>query len=143
MTFTESEIAYLKSQRLGRLATVAPGGAPQNNPVGFRYNPDTDTIDIYGYNMGATRKFRNVASNPMVSLVIDDIASVDPWQVRGIEVRGQAEALSGVIAMNTHLSGEIIRIHPHRVISWNVDPGQPRQSSRNVAAGDRGGVHIA
>lgn len=29
-------IAYLGTQRLGRLATVDPAGAPQNNPVGFR-----------------------------------------------------------------------------------------------------------
>jgi len=30
--FTDAELAYPASQRLGRLATVAPDGAPQNNP---------------------------------------------------------------------------------------------------------------
>lgn len=33
--FSEAERAYLKSQRLGRLATVDPQGQPQANPVGF------------------------------------------------------------------------------------------------------------
>ena len=37
MTFTEPELGYLTSQILGRLATVAPDGAPQNNPVAFAY----------------------------------------------------------------------------------------------------------
>ncbi|MFD2353707.1 pyridoxamine 5'-phosphate oxidase family protein [Nonomuraea ferruginea] len=35
MRLTESELAFLSTQRLGRLATVAPGGQVQNNPVGF------------------------------------------------------------------------------------------------------------
>jgi hypothetical protein len=35
--FTEREIAYLRQQRLGRLATVAKDGTVQNNPAGFGY----------------------------------------------------------------------------------------------------------
>ena len=34
MKFTDTQLAYLATQRLGRLATVDPQGAPQNNPVG-------------------------------------------------------------------------------------------------------------
>jgi len=41
--FTDSELAYLAGQRLGRLATVAPSGAPQNNPVGFWVNAELGT----------------------------------------------------------------------------------------------------
>ena len=44
--FTDAELGYLGSQRLGRLATVDAEGAPQNNPVGFRYNPALATLDI-------------------------------------------------------------------------------------------------
>src|SRR5580658_1944576 len=91
---TEEHLQYLATQRLGRLATVSPDGTVQNNPVGFHYNADLGTIDIFGYRMGATKKFRNVAANPNVALVIDDIASVHPWVVRGVEIRGTAEALS-------------------------------------------------
>lgn len=51
MSFTQQELDYLASQRLGRLATVQPNGTLQVSPVGFHYNPDTATIDIQGYNM--------------------------------------------------------------------------------------------
>lgn len=120
--FTGAELDYLWSQRLGRLATVDAGGAPQNNPVGIHYNPDAGTIDIYGLNMGATRKFRNVITNPRVALVVDDIASFDPWVVRGLEVRGTAEALTGQATSPRGMSAEILRINPRRIISWNVNP---------------------
>src|SRR6266508_4837968 len=93
MFLTEAEREYLATLRLGRLATVGPDGGPQNNPVAFFVNGKLGTIDIGGYRMGQTRKFRNVLANRKVALVIDDIASVEPWHVRGVEVRGHAEAL--------------------------------------------------
>ena len=114
-------IAYLGSQRLGRLATVDAHGAPQNNPVGFRHNPGLGTIDIGGLNMGATRKFRNLAGNPHVAFVVDDLASVQPWHVRCVEIRGHAEALRDQ-DYGPGYSGEIIRIHPDKVISFGLDP---------------------
>jgi pyridoxamine 5'-phosphate oxidase family protein len=118
---TAEVIAYLGSQRLGRLATVDSRGAPQNNPVGFRYNPDLGTIDIGGWNMGASRKFRNIAKNPQVAFVVDDIVSVEPWRVRMVEIRGHAEALTSQQAQIPGMSGEIIRVHPDRVISFGID----------------------
>ena len=39
--FTAKELEYLDSQTLGRLATVDPSGALQNNPVGFRVDEAT------------------------------------------------------------------------------------------------------
>jgi hypothetical protein len=45
MTLTPEQVEYLNSQTLGRLATVDRYGAPQNNPVTFRYNPELGTID--------------------------------------------------------------------------------------------------
>ncbi|GED98965.1 pyridoxamine 5'-phosphate oxidase family protein [Gordonia crocea] len=62
MAFTDSELAYLKSQRLGRLATQKPNGTLQNSPVGFSVNDD-GTVDVGGYNMDQSRKYRNVAEN--------------------------------------------------------------------------------
>lgn len=53
MVFTVAELDYLASQRLGRLATVGPDGAPQNNPVGFSVNAEDGTIDIGGRQLGA------------------------------------------------------------------------------------------
>ncbi|MGC9671256.1 PPOX class F420-dependent oxidoreductase [Planosporangium sp. 12N6] len=133
MSFTEAELAYLSTQRLGRLATVDPDGEPQNNPVGFRYNPETGTIDIGGYTMGTTRKFRNVQANGRAALVVDDVASRDPWRVRGIEIRGVAEAVRGATPPMPHLSDDIIRIHPRRIISWGIERFGPGMSRRDVA----------
>ncbi len=115
-------LAYLGTQRLGRLATVDGTGAPQNSPVGFRYNAELGTIDIGGRNMGASRKFRNLAGNPKVAFVVDDIASVQPWRVRCVEIRGHAEALREQASQPPGFSAEIIRVYPERVISFGLDP---------------------
>ena len=131
--FTAAELEFLGVQRLGRLATVDSTGAPQNNPVGFGYNAELGTIDIGGLNMGATRKYRNVWGNPRVALVVDELASVDPWTVRGVEIRGWAEALDGQKPAMRGMSGEIIRIHPRRILSWGVNPGQEGMQARAVA----------
>lgn len=120
MSLNEQELAYLRSQRLGRLATVDAHGAPQNNPVGFHWNAETGTVDIGGLRMGATRKFRNVKANPEVAFVVDDLASLKPWTVRGVEIRGTAEALDDVDPPMPSMSREVIRIHPRRVISWGL-----------------------
>jgi len=94
MTLTNAEIDYLASQRLGRLATVQADGSPQVKPVGFLFNPQLCTIDVTGFNMAASQKFRNVGRNGRVALVVDDIASEEPWRVRFLEIRGTAEAIS-------------------------------------------------
>jgi pyridoxamine 5'-phosphate oxidase family protein len=114
MVFTESEIAYLRNQRLGRLATVQPTGTLQVSPVGFSWNPETATIDIGGYRLETSQKFRNVADNGRAAFVVDDLASVTPWRVRCVEVRGDAEAL-------TTPDGPLIRLHPRRIISFGID----------------------
>ncbi|MEU5879677.1 PPOX class F420-dependent oxidoreductase [Spirillospora sp. NPDC047279] len=133
MSLTESERAYLKTQRLGRLATVGPKGDPQANPVGFRYNAELGTIDIYGHDMGGSRKFRNVQKHDQVALVVDDLASTDPWRVRGVEIRGRAEAISGIAPPEPWLSGEVIRIHPRLVFAWGVDADADGMTRREIS----------
>lgn len=123
VSFTDAELAYLASQRIGRLATAQPDGTLQVNPVGFRHNADTGTIDIGGYNMAASRKFRNLASNPQVAFVVDDVYSTDPWRVRMIEIRGRGEALLDPADGAAQIGGPIIRIHPRRIISIGLLPG--------------------
>jgi pyridoxamine 5'-phosphate oxidase family protein len=91
--FTDAEIAYLQTQLLGRLATAQGDGTLQASPVSFYHNPVLDTIDIGGHNMAASQKFRNVAHNARAALVVDDIISVQPWQVRCLEIRGRAKRL--------------------------------------------------
>jgi pyridoxamine 5'-phosphate oxidase family protein len=125
MPFTEAEFAYLASQQLGRLATAQPDETLQVSPVGFRYNPDTKTIDIGGFTMAASRKFRNVAANGRVAFVVDDIASVQPFRVRCLEIRGTGEAIAAptdsAYGPASGTDGAIIRIHPTRIISFGID----------------------
>jgi pyridoxamine 5'-phosphate oxidase family protein len=118
--FSEAERAYLTSQRLGRLATVDPSGQPQANPVGFFPRPD-GTILVGGFALGTTKKWRNLRANPKVALVVDDIVSVSPWKVRGVDIRGEAELLTGRHDLGPHYSEEVIRIHPKKIHSWGLD----------------------
>ncbi|MEU3026687.1 PPOX class F420-dependent oxidoreductase [Streptomyces incarnatus] len=122
--FSAAELSYLRSQRLGRMATVDPRGRPQANPVGYRLQDD-GTILIGGYAMGATKKWRNLRGNPKIALVVDDIVSVDPWRVRGVDIRGTAELLVGPHELGPQLSEEVIRIHPERVLSWGLEEASP------------------
>lgn len=117
---TENELAYLRTQRLGRLATVDLQGRPQANPVGFFLRED-GSIDIGGYAMGTTKKWRNVGANAYVALVVDDIVSVSPWAVRGVEIRGEAEQIVGSHDLGAHMSAEVIRIRPTWVKSWGLE----------------------
>ncbi|MFF0632197.1 PPOX class F420-dependent oxidoreductase [Nocardia sp. NPDC004151] len=134
MVFTDAELHYLASQPLGRLATSQPDGTLQVSPVGFHYNSRTGTIDIAGHSMATSRKFRNVADNGRVAFVVDDLASVTPWRPRMLEIRGHAEALttptdSVYVDPSSGFDGAIIRIHPHRVLSFAVnDPTGDVQS---------------
>lgn len=116
----DNELAYLQGQRLARLATVDAKGRPQANPVGFFLRPD-GTIDIGGRAMGTTKKWRNIAANRHVSLVVDDIASLEPWRVRGVEIRGTAEQVVGPHDLGPYMSPELIRITPYAVYSWGLE----------------------
>lgn len=118
ITLTDTERAYVQSQPLGRLATVDVNGAPQNNPVGVFLDEETGDIVIGGGAMGASRKFRNVQANPQVALVIDDLVSMDPWTVRGLEIRGTAVALSDVDPPVPFMSREVIRITANWIVAW-------------------------
>ncbi len=126
--FSAEEIEYLKSQRLGRIATVGPDGQPHVVPVGFRYDPGTDTLAVGGHDFAKRKKWRDVQKNPKVALVVDDIVSVKPWRVRGIEVRGQAENLTrGGESIGPGFDPEMFRITPRRVVSWGIN-GQAANS---------------
>lgn len=131
--FTDAELAYLRSQRLGRLATASADGQPHVVPVGFRYNPDHDTIDIGGHDFTKRKKFRDVQRNPLVALVVDDLVSVSPWVVRGIEIRGEAEVLlAGGEQMGRGFDPELFRIRPKRIVSWGLEGERQGGSARSV-----------
>ncbi len=112
--FREAEIEYLAGGRqLARLATVGADGTPHVVPVAFLYNAARETIDIGGRELERTKKFRDVARSGRAAIVIDDLASTDPWRPRGIEIRGRGEAVA--------LPTPLIRIHPERIVSWGLE----------------------
>ncbi|HEY7342633.1 MAG TPA: PPOX class F420-dependent oxidoreductase [Ktedonobacterales bacterium] len=123
--FTDAEIAYLQSQRLGRIATVGPDGHPHVVPVGFRYNPELDTIDIGGHDFAKRKKYRDVQHNPWVAFVVDDLASTNPWRPRMLEIRGTVEVIgSGGGQVIPGFDQEMFRIHPHRIVSIGIESGE-------------------
>ncbi|MEU7858654.1 PPOX class F420-dependent oxidoreductase [Nonomuraea sp. NPDC049141] len=90
MSFNEEELAYLRSQRLVRLATVSADDQPDVVPVGFEF--DGTYLYVGGFDPDKTRKFRNVRDgNTKVALVIDDLPSADPWTPRYLRIYGDAE----------------------------------------------------
>ncbi|MGH2613998.1 MAG: PPOX class F420-dependent oxidoreductase [Thermomicrobiales bacterium] len=120
--FTAEEIAYLHTQLLGRLATVGSGGDPHVVPVGFRFNPDLDTIDIGGHGIAQSKKYRDIARSGRAAFVVDDLVSTDPWTPRMLEVRGRAEILpTGGQEIQPFFAPELIRIFPARIASFGIN----------------------
>jgi pyridoxamine 5'-phosphate oxidase family protein len=121
--FTEAELRYLAGgQQLGRIATVGADGTPHVVPVAFIYNAARDTIDVGGSDLERTKKFRDVERTGRAAIVMDDLASTDPWRPRGIEVRGRGEAIA--------LPTPLIRIHPERIVTWGLEASR---SARTVS----------
>jgi pyridoxamine 5'-phosphate oxidase family protein len=133
MALTQAEQKFLAQHRLGRLATIGPDGGPQVKPVGFAYNDELGTVDIYGHNMAQSAKYRNVGRQPLVALVVDNPTGVGP-EAQFLEIRGVAETATGQSAPFPGAPAEIIRIHPRRVLGLNVDPGQPGLRTRDLEA---------
>ncbi|GAB3489837.1 PPOX class F420-dependent oxidoreductase [Amycolatopsis cihanbeyliensis] len=123
--FTSEELTYLRGQRLGRIATVGPDGSPHVAPVGWNVDDDRGVLEVGGIDLPATKKFRDVARTGRAAIVVDDLASVDPWRPRGVEIRGRAEAVEEPHA--------VIRIHPERIISWGLGPARSARSVTTAA----------
>jgi pyridoxamine 5'-phosphate oxidase family protein len=128
--FTSAEIAYLQSQRLGRLATVNTKGDLHVVPVGFRYNAEHDTINIGGHNIVPTKKYRDALSHGRVAFVVDDVSP--PWRPHMIEVRGTVQAIpEGGKEIVKDFAPDILRITPTYIVSIGINddvvhPGQGR-----------------
>src|SRR6266571_3632818 len=126
--FTAEEIAYLQSQRLGRMATVNEKGDLHVVPVGFRYNPEHDTIDIGGHNFVASRKYREAVRHGRIAFVVDDV--LPPWKPRFVEVRGTVQAFpEGGKEILEDFAPDILRITPTYIVSMGIndDIVQPEQ----------------
>jgi pyridoxamine 5'-phosphate oxidase family protein len=100
MLFTPSELEFLRSQRIGRFATVSPSGWPHVMPV--MYSVDDEgalEFDVDGV------KLRNIQAEPRAAMVVD---AMGPR--RGVAIQGQA----------TLIAPERARLDPGRKFSWGL-----------------------
>lgn len=123
MSFTDDEVAYLRTQPVARLATVSPTGQPDVVPVAIELDLPHLWICGASEQVLRTRKIRNItAGNHHVALVFDDVVSVDPFIARGIRIYGTAEEpvqRTGMVG-----PGYYMRVTPVTSWSWNL-AGEP------------------
>ncbi len=122
--FTEAELHYLASQPLMRFASASAEGRPDVAPVVFEV--DGDDIVTAGFDITRTVRYRNVQTNPRATLVVDDLASTEPWSPRGIKI-------IGVAAIEQAHGAPRFRISPNVIISWGINdptPGIPTMERR-------------
>ena len=113
--FTDAERAFLRGQRIARLATADVNGTPDVSAVGFQL--DGDVIVSGGLDLTKTIRYRHLQANPVATIVIDDLVSVDPWTPRGVKARGSAELTQGPDG------SWVIRISATTVWSWGINEG--------------------
>lgn len=97
--FTPSELEFLRSQRIGRLATVGPSGWPHVVPVMATIDErGTFEFDVDGV------KLRNIKAEPRAALVFDGTPK------RGVAIQGHVELIGP----------ERARLVPTRKFSWGL-----------------------
>jgi pyridoxamine 5'-phosphate oxidase family protein len=122
--FTDAERDYLTTAALGRIATVGPDGQPHVVPVTFVFNAEQDAIDVGGIDFGNSKKWRDALRNPRVTFLLDE-----SWGsgAKAIEIRGSAETHETggerIHPKFPNFTPEFLRIRPHRVVAWGVEPG--------------------
>lgn len=100
MIFTPTELEFLRSQRIGRLATVGPSGWPHVVPVMYTVEEDCALeFDVDGV------KLRNLTSEPRAAMVIDAMGPK-----RGVSMQGRAELIGP----------ERARLTPAHKFSWGL-----------------------
>jgi pyridoxamine 5'-phosphate oxidase family protein len=98
--FTPSELEFLRSQRIARLATVGPTGWPHVAPVMYSIDDDgAFEFDVDGV------KLRNLGSEPRAAMAVDAMGPK-----RGVAFQGRAELIGP----------ERARLAPVRKFSWGL-----------------------
>ena len=138
--FSDAEVAYLKSQRLARLATIGTDGQPHVVPTAYRLSDDEERIEIGGWGFGASRKYRDMRGDARVAVVVDDFSNDEPSGPRGIEIRGRAEIHeTGGEHLGSGRDPQWVSIRPQRVSTWGIVKSafeSGGQTARSVRARD-------
>ena len=130
-------VELLRTARVGRLATVGGDGRPLVVPVCYAFDGVRvySAVDPKPKRTRDLRRLRNIAANPLVSLVVDEY--VEEWtQLRYIIVEGHADVLTEgadfgqaidlLIAKYPQYralglardAGAVIRLAPDRLLHW-------------------------
>ena len=100
LVFSAAELDFLRSQRIGRFATVGPAGWPHVVPVMYAVNDDGSLdFDVDGV------KLRNLTSEPRAAMVVDAMGPK-----RGIAMQGRVELIAP----------ERARLQPARKFTWGI-----------------------
>ena len=100
VVFTEPELEFLRSQRIGRFGTVGPSGWPHVVPVMYAVNDDGSLdFDVDGV------KLRNLRAEPRAAMVVDTMGPK-----RGVTIQGRAQLIGP----------ERARLTPTRKFSWGL-----------------------
>lgn len=100
MVFTDAELEFLRSQRIGRFATVGPSGWPHVAPVIYAVD-DSGALefDVDGV------KLRNLTAEPRAAMVVDAMGPK-----RGVAMQGNVELIAP----------ERARLRPLHKFSWGL-----------------------
>jgi pyridoxamine 5'-phosphate oxidase family protein len=133
--FTDDELAYLRAQTLGRMATVGPDGQPHVAPVTFHFNEAEDAIDLGGIDFANTKKWRDAKRHRLVTLLIDDAS---PAGAHALEIRGEVEVHetggSGINPRFPNFVEQFLRLRPRRIVSWGLDQAAAATAADGVQA---------
>jgi pyridoxamine 5'-phosphate oxidase family protein len=100
MVLSPAEHEFLRSQRIGRFATVGPSGWPHVAPVIYSVDDEGALeFDVDGV------KLRNLTAEPRAAMVVDAMGPK-----RGISLQGNARLIAP----------ERARLEPVRKFSWGL-----------------------
>src|SRR6266567_2710480 len=100
MMFTAAELEFLRSQRIGRFATIGPSGWPHVAPVMYTMNDDGSLdFDVDGV------KLRNLSAESRAAMVVDAMGPK-----RGVAMQGRVDLIAPDRA----------RLKPVRKFTWGL-----------------------
>ena len=124
--FTDKEMAYLRVQRIGRLATVDSKGRPHVVPTGFNLDTDKGVLEIGAHDLpdrGQKRLYMiHIRANPYVAFVVDDLVTEPTWAPRGVSVRGPAQIHpKGGERLAPGFGPIWVEVIPESISAWGID----------------------
>ncbi len=100
MVLNSAELEFLRSQRIGRFATVGPSGWPHVAPVMYTVDDEGALeFDVDGV------KLRNLTAEPRAAMAVDAMGPK-----RGVAIQGHARLIAPGRA----------RLEPVRKFSWGL-----------------------